>query len=109
MKTLKFMGYSDDTFGEYGVTNEDVDNCGSGNPIQCVINAEGTQLVVTGQYGRYKHASWDIGITPPDEELPMPEWAIRVRFEEYTTVVEIDVPDEFELDWYNDGERVEGY
>lgn len=42
MKTLKFMGYSDDTFGEYGVTNEDVDNCGRGNPIQCVINAEGT-------------------------------------------------------------------
>ena len=24
MKTLKFMGYSDDTFGEYGVTNDDV-------------------------------------------------------------------------------------
>ncbi len=28
MKTLKFMGYSDDTFGEYGITNEDIDNDG---------------------------------------------------------------------------------
>jgi len=27
MKTLKFKGYSDDIFGEYGVTNTDYDNC----------------------------------------------------------------------------------
>ena len=48
MKTLKFMGYSDDTFGEYGVTNDDIDNCGSGDPIQCVIEAGDTALIVTG-------------------------------------------------------------
>lgn len=37
MHTLKFHGYSDDTFGEYGVTNQDCDNCASGMPIQCVV------------------------------------------------------------------------
>ena len=108
MKTLIFKGYSDDTFGEYGVTNEDVDNCGSMRPIQCVITAEGTQLVVTGQYGRSGLGTWDVGISLPDEELPMLEWAIRVRFEDYTTVVEVDVPDDFELDWYDDGKPVGG-
>jgi hypothetical protein len=49
MKTLKFRGYSDDTFEEFGVTNDSIDNCGSGNPIQCVINASDTALIVTGQ------------------------------------------------------------
>lgn len=39
MKTLKFMGHSDDTFGEYGATMDDIDNAGSGEPIQCVIKA----------------------------------------------------------------------
>lgn len=42
MKTLKFMGHSDDTFGEYGTTMDDIDNAGSGEPIQCVIEADGT-------------------------------------------------------------------
>ena len=52
MKTLKFMGHSDDTFGEYGTTMDDVDNAGSGTPIQCVVEADGTALIVTGQYDR---------------------------------------------------------
>ena len=30
---LRFEGYSDDTFGEYGVTNDDYDNSASGKPI----------------------------------------------------------------------------
>lgn len=38
MRILKFYGYSDDTFGEYGLTNEDVDNCGCCEPIQCMID-----------------------------------------------------------------------
>jgi hypothetical protein len=29
MPTLRFEGYSDDTFGEYGHTNDDYDNCAS--------------------------------------------------------------------------------
>lgn len=32
MKRLEFYGCSDDTFGEYGVTGDDVDNCGSRYP-----------------------------------------------------------------------------
>lgn len=105
MKTLKFMGYGDDTFGEYGVTMDDIDNCGSGDPIQCVINAGDTSLIVTGQYSRMGTGTWDIGVSLYDEEFSLPDWDIRVSFEGYTTIVEIDVPDDFELTWYNDGMR----
>ena len=42
MKTLRFMGHSDDTFGEYGTTMDDIDNAGSGDPIQCIVEADGT-------------------------------------------------------------------
>ena len=109
MKTLKFMGYSDDTFGEYGTTMDDIDNAGSGEPIQCVIEAGGTALVVTGQYNRIGTGTWDIGISLQDEDLSYPDWDMRISFEDYTTVLEIDVPDDVELTWYNNGERTEGF
>lgn len=105
MKKLKFMGHSDDTFGEYGVTNDDIDNCGSGEPIQCVVEAGNTALIVTGQYNRVGTGTWDIGISLKDEELSLPDWDIRVSFEGYTTVIEIDVPDDVELTWYDNGVR----
>ncbi|MBQ9898537.1 MAG: hypothetical protein IJM44_03670 [Ruminococcus sp.] len=109
MKTLRFEGHSDDTFGEYETTHDDVDNCGSGRPIQCVVEADSTALVVTGQYNRHGTGTWDIGISLQDEELSLPDWDIRVSFEGYTTVLEIDVPDDVELTWYNDGVRMEEY
>ena len=47
MHKLCFYGYSDDTFGEYGVTGDDVDNCGTHEPIQCVIaHSNGERLMV---------------------------------------------------------------
>ena len=53
MKRLEFYGYSDDTFGEYGVTGQDVDNSGSCEPIQCVIECgEKGRLMVIGQYSK---------------------------------------------------------
>lgn len=109
MKTLKFMGYGDDTFGEYGTTGTDVDNCASCEPIQCVIEADGTALIVTGQYDRMGTGTWDIGISLQDEDLSYPDWDMRISFEGYTTVIEIDVPDDFKLTWYNNGVRSEEY
>ena len=36
MRKLRFEGYSDDTFGEYGLTGDDVENCDcSTNPMYC--------------------------------------------------------------------------
>lgn len=106
MKTLKFRGYGDDTFGEYSITGTDVDNCASCNPIQCVIRAEDKSLVVTGQYDRFRNGCWDIGVSLFDEEIPAPDWNMRISFEDYSTVLEVDVPDDFSLTWYSNGKEV---
>jgi hypothetical protein len=53
MKTLRFEGYSDDTFGEYAVTRDDYDNCASGEPVEFLITAPSLPeagMVVTGQH-----------------------------------------------------------
>ena len=107
MKTLRFRGYGDDTFGEYNVTGIDVDNCASGKPIQCIVKAEGRAVIITGQYDRLNNGCWDIGVSLFDEEIMAPDWAMRILFEDYSTVLEIDVPDDVTLAWYNDGKKVE--
>lgn len=106
MKTLRFRGYSDDIFGEYNITGTEIDNCASCNPIQCIITADNNGLIITGQYGRFNSACWDIGISLSDDEKPAPDWAIRISFEDYSTVLEIDVPDNFLLSWFNNGKEV---
>lgn len=113
MTTLKFYGYSDDTFGEYGVTNQDVDNCASQKPIQCVVNCEGKRMMVVGQYSaasRY-NGCWLVGATKVEEEDELPDWPVRVCQSgdvPYSTCLEIDLPsDDFSLEWFNDDVVVE--
>ena len=110
MKTLKFEGHSDDTFGEYGITHKDVDNCASGKPIQCLINSREGRLLVVGQYAE-SHLSgcWIIGVSMADEDEPIPEWPIRVKSAEngYSPQLEIVVPDDADLIFYNNGRRCE--
>lgn len=78
---LKFEGYSDDTFGEYGVTGEDIDNCGTMEPIQCVVDGGGYgQLMVIGQYSKAScsNGCWMIGISKVEEEDVLPDWKISL-------------------------------
>ena len=96
MHILKFYGYSDDTFGEYRETGQDVDNCGSLGPVQCVIDCgEQGRLMVIGQYTK---ASLD--------------WKIVAGYcaeVEYSPELVIEIPDgPFELEWYKNGVRVDG-
>lgn len=37
MQELKFFGCSDDTFCEYGITGQDVDNCASVNDHRLIL------------------------------------------------------------------------
>ena len=109
MKTLKFEGYSDDTFGEYGVTNEDYDNCASFRPIQCVIQSKDESLVVVGQYSESAlDGCWVIGITMEEEGKKIPNWDIRMKMSNsaYSPILEIDVPDDFKLTWYDNGKKI---
>lgn len=93
MKTLKFMGYSDDTFGEYGVTNEDHDDCGNGTSMTFEVKAEGKTMYVTGKYSPNGSGCWLVGAEPADEDN-LPDWTMRMYFKGYTAVLEVDVPDD---------------
>ena len=81
MKRLEFYGCSDDTFGEYGVTGDDVDNCGSRYPIQCVIDCKDKgRLMVIGQYSKASlgNGCWMVGISKVEESDEFPDWKINV-------------------------------
>ena len=104
MPTLRFQGYSDDTFGEYELTKDDFDNCASGEPIDYLVThpdfAGG--VIVTGQHGRTAEdeqtsMAWQIGVAPHDPEdadTPMPDWPIRIVNGDrgYSPALLIDVP-----------------
>lgn len=104
MKTLKFYGYSDDTFGEYNIINRDYDNCASGKPIRFKVTAQGKALFVTGQYGRNNTGTWDIGVSMEDEDN-RPEWDMKIYFEGYSTVLEVVVPDAFVMECLENGAK----
>lgn len=113
MKTLKFEGYSDDTFGEYSVTNQDVDNCATMEPIQCVIDCGvHGRLMVIGQYSKAScnNGCWMVGISKVDEYDVFPEWPIEIMQSgesEYSTMVAITIPEgTFDLEWYKNGVKV---
>jgi hypothetical protein len=104
MPTLRFEGYSDDTFGEYAVTNEDYDNAASGKPIRFRVEADGLALIVSGQYAPKGTGGWLIGVASIDEpngdDIPLPPWPIRIgpgTDRPYTPALYIDVPDGFTL------------
>ena len=78
---LTFYGYSDDTFGEYGRTNKDHDNCASEKPIRLLVTAGSKALVVVGQYT--DGGTWRVGVERFDDDsddgAPLPTWPMRLR------------------------------
>lgn len=110
MKTLKFEGCSDDTFEEYGITGTSVDNCASCKPIQCLIRSGDESMLVVGMYNDAHHIGgcWVIGISMEDEGKGLPTWATRFTAGGYSPILEVDVPDDFALAWFDNGEEVQG-
>lgn len=82
MKTLRFEGYSDDTFGE-STTREVYDNCASGRPIIFKVwSAKANDgLYVVGQYCPGPLTGWMIGVgrLNEDDDEHMPDWPIRFQ------------------------------
>ena len=111
MKTLRFEGYGDDTFGQYGVTNKDYDNCASGTPIQCIVDC-GSQgrVMVVGQYSRITcdNGCWMIGISKVEEDDFLPDSNYRYCRADmsYSPALRMDVPDDFRLIWFDDERKV---
>ena len=104
MKTYAFEGYSDDTFGEYAVTNDDYDNCANGKPIEYLLRdtETGQGVVIRGQYDN-PEGGWVVGVgtyDPCSEDSPIPDWPMRVlpsTRTPYSPRLEIDAPDSCEL------------
>lgn len=100
MKTLRFSGWSDDVFGEYNVSKTEIDNAASGKPIYCHLTSSEGEMYVIGQYSRLKNGCWDIGICQIEEDVPLPNWPIRFSAADgWSVVLEIDVPDDCELNF----------
>lgn len=102
MKTLRFEGYSDDTFGEQ-VTGEDYDNCASGKPIIFKVWSESEKdgLYVVGHYCPGPLTGWMIGVgrLNEDDDYHMPKWSIRTvsdydKGRPYSPQLIIDAPDD---------------
>lgn len=105
---LLFKGYSDDTFGEYASTNDDVDNCASLKPIHCVLRSGQDGMIITGQYANNPiSGTWMIGIAQLDEDILLPDWNMAFGSEGYTATLSLDVPDDTTLEWYNNERVVE--
>jgi hypothetical protein len=101
MPTLRFEGYSDNTFGEYGVTNDDYDNCASGEPIEYLVfdPVKENGIVVIGQHCPGSATGWMIGVAvekPPstdDEKDGVPDWPMRFEPNGYENRLVIEAPD----------------
>jgi len=93
MPTLRFEGYSDDTFGEYAHFNDDYDNCASGEPIEYLVLAPAATdgevppgIIVTGQHCPGSSNTWMIGVAnydPDYEDRDFPRWPMRIEPQPY--------------------------
>jgi hypothetical protein len=81
----RFEGHSDDTFGEYGVTNDDYDNCASGKPIRWELRHGEDVVIVFGQHCPEPASGWLIGVARghDDDDQPLPDWPMRFERGEY--------------------------
>ncbi len=98
MQTAKFYGASDDLIEIEGVKGADefgAYNSSSGNVVNAtfILGA----IAVYAIYG--EGGTWAFAVGRIDEDVPLPNWPIRLRqgTEEestYSVVLEIDVPDD---------------
>lgn len=100
MPTLRFEGYSDDTFGEYAHTNDDYDNCASGEPIEYQVfdPVKEIGIVVIGQHCPGSAMGWMIGVAvcqPPstDDETCVPDWPMQFEPNGYENRLVIEAPE----------------
>lgn len=88
MTTLNFYGASDDLFYAGPVGKEDEFYA----PYSVMVAGDGGQMVVIADYT--DKGVWSIAIAPVDEDIPLPDWPMRVQLHEggYSTQLFIDAP-----------------
>ena len=106
-KKYIFEGYSDDTFGEYGITNIDHDDCGNSTLREfTVARPSGEGVSITGIY--CDNGMWNIGMAVLDEEKPLnADWYIYFEPNEeraYHNRLVVVAPDDAKLKCLTSGE-----
>lgn len=100
-KKYIFEGYSDDTFGEYGITDIDHDDGAERSTRAFVVSRpNGEGVLITGQYNRA--GVWHIGMSLLDEHKPLnkDEWQICFEPNEeaaYRNRLVVNAPDDAEV------------
>lgn len=97
-KKYIFEGYSDDTFGEYGISQ--IDHCDNGErSIRefIVSRPNGEGVLITGQYNRA--GMWHIGMSLLNEDKPLDKAAWQISFEQneeaaYRNRLIVNAPDD---------------
>lgn len=96
MKTLSFYGSSDDNFC-YDVNGMGCDEkgCYNRHEVWTISSKEGSVQVV-GWYAPKdtNGGCWMIGLMQWDDGDKLPNWNYRYRFDEYTVILDMDVPDD---------------
>lgn len=97
MKTLRFVGHSDDRFCEE-TTGVDYDNCANGDPIDFLVSTKLNAVIVSGHYD-YR-ACWAIGIRLAREGAELPLWPMRFEPEhDYSHALVIEAPDDVVVEY----------
>lgn len=101
MKTLKFQGYSDDTFSCIGLgVDVDHDDCAQGTlrAIEISSPSDDRKMVVVGQFAPPKSpGSWWIGVQCDDDDGYSVPWPTRYAIQSsdiYSPTLIVDAPDD---------------
>ncbi len=96
-RTLKFYGASDDLFECEGTIGGEPDEIATVDGAVVIEAMGGVGLQVTARYdGAHENGVWAIGITPLDEDIPLPCWPMEWKLggRGYSTELTITVPDD---------------
>jgi hypothetical protein len=97
MKTLTMYGASDDLVEADGIPGADEFDCYQPRPGEDIHASFvlGGRMRIRAIYD----GCWSFAIGQVEEETPLPDWPIRISQHErgYSTLVEIDVPDDVSL------------
>lgn len=103
MQTVVIEGSSDDLVNISGVKGGDEFGCYTSDGRYHGSFNLGGQMRIHAIYD----GTWSFAIGQVDEEIPLPDWPIRIKWPGscgYSTRVEIDVPDDVKVSHERDGE-----
>ena len=95
-RQIEFYGSSDDLFEIDGSRGSEPDEIGCfDRPAAVRVSTEREGLVVVANYAPISGLGcWTIGISPIDEDIPLPSWPMTWRTEGYSTLLTLEAPDD---------------